>query len=179
MQGEDVLMLQLISLVLIAYSYFVIQANLPKLPQRMPVHFNAAGMADGWGSPDILWVLFGAQALTCAVFLVIPYIGERFPGAVHVGSRRMSDFPPAQRARALPMLNDMAACMSIVMNLVFVLMLHEVIQAATQPNPHIHPLFPLVLLIGGMFAIILYYLGQFRRVAKGDGEGDPPGALTS
>jgi uncharacterized membrane protein len=172
-------MLRLISLVLVAYSYFVIQTNLPKLPPRMPTHFNAAEVADGWGSPDILWVMFGAQALTCAVFLIIPYVGQRFPGAIHVGSRSMSDFSPTQRARALPMLNDMAGYMSIVINLFFVLMLHEVIQAATQPNPHIHPLFPLVLLMGGMFGVMLYYLGKFRRVAKGEGEGDPPDALTS
>ena len=59
-------MLRLISLILLAYSYFLIQTNLSKLPARMPTHFNAAGVADGWGSPDMLWVLFGAQILTCA-----------------------------------------------------------------------------------------------------------------
>ena len=135
-------MLQLISLVMVIYSYFLIQTNLPKLPRHIPTHFNAAGVADGWGSPDTLWVLLGVQALTCAVFLIVPYVGQRFPGAIHVGSRRLSDFSPAQRARMLPMLNDMAGYMSIVMNLFFVLMLHEIIQAATQPIPHIHPLFP-------------------------------------
>lgn len=172
-------MLRLISLLLVAYSYFVIQTSLSKLPARIPTHFNAAGVADGWGSPDILWVMFGAQALTCAVFLIIPYIGQRFPGAIHVGSRNMSDFSPAQRARALPMLNDMAGYMSIVMNLFFVLMLHEVIQAATQPNPHIHPLFPMVLLMGGMFGVLLFYLGKFRRVANSKDGLDPPDAFTS
>jgi uncharacterized membrane protein len=159
-------MLRLISLILVAYSYFVIQSNLSKLPARMPTHFNAAGVADGWGSPGILWVLYGAQALTCLIFLIVPYIGQRFPGTIHFGSRRINDFPPAQRAKVIPMLNDMAACMSIVMNLFFVLMLHEVIQAATQPNPHIHPLFPLALLIGGMLGVMLYYLQRIGRMAK-------------
>ena len=71
------------------------------------------------------------------------------------------------------MLNDMAGYMSIVMNLFFVFMLHEIIQAATQPIPHIHMFWPLVLLMGGTLGIMLYYLGQFRRAAKGDDDGDP------
>jgi len=178
MSQEDPLMLRLISLVLVAYSYFVIQTSLPKLPARMPTHFNAAGVADGWGSPGILWVLFGAQALTCAIFLMVPYIGQRFPGAIHFGSRRINDFPPAQRAKVIPMLNDMAACMSIMMNLFFVLMLHEVIEAATQPIPRIHPLFPLVLLVGGMLGVMVYYLRRIGHLANNPDAVDPPGALT-
>ena len=100
-------MLQLISIVMVVYSYFLIQTSIPKLPRFIPTHFNAAGVADGWGSPETLWILLGAQALTCAVFLAVPYIGLRHPGSVHFGSRRLSDFPPAQRERMLPMLNDL------------------------------------------------------------------------
>src|ERR1035441_7749610 len=66
------IMLQLISIAMVVYSYFLIQTNLPNLPPRIPTHFNAAGVADGWGSPDTLWILLGVQALTCAVFLIMP-----------------------------------------------------------------------------------------------------------
>jgi len=172
-------MLQLISLVMVIYSYFLIQTNLPKLPRHIPTHFNAAGVADGWGSPDTLWVLLGAQALTCAVFLAVPYLSQRYPGAVHFGSRRLSDFSPAQRTRMLPMLNNMAGYLSIVMNLFFCFMLHEIIQATAQPMPHIHPLWPMVLLVAGTLGIMLYYLARFRRAAKSEGDGDLPNDLTS
>jgi uncharacterized membrane protein len=170
--------LQLISLVMVIYSYFLIQTNLPHLPRHIPTHFNAAGVADGWGSPDTLWVLLGAQALTCAVFLIVPYVGQRFPGAVHFGSRRLSDFSPAQRSRLVPMLNNMAGYLSIVTNLFFVFMLRGIIRAATQPIPRIHMFWPLALLMGGMFGIMLYYLGKFRRAAKGEGDSDSPYELT-
>jgi uncharacterized membrane protein len=172
-------MLQLVSLVMVIYSYFLIQTNLPKLPRCIPTHFNAAGVADGWGSPDTLWALLGAQALTCAVFLVVPYLGQRNPGAVHFGSRRLSDFSPPQRARMVSMLNDMAGYLSIVMNLFFVFMLLQIVRAATQPNPHIHPLGPMVLLGAGTIGILLFYTGQFRRAAKGEGDGDPANELKS
>ncbi|MGO8790891.1 MAG: DUF1648 domain-containing protein [Terriglobia bacterium] len=165
-------MLQLISLLLVAYSYFLIQTSIPKLPQSIPTHFNADGVANGWGSPDMLWILLGAQALTCTVFLIMPYVGQRFPGAVHFGSRRLSDFSPAQQTRMLPMLKDLAGLLSVVMNLFFVFMLREVIQAAAQPIPHINPRWPMVFLVGGTAAITVYYLWQFRRVAKGGGD-DP------
>ena len=171
-------MLQLISLVMVVYSYFLIQTNLPKLPRSIPTHFNAAGVADGWGSPDTLWLLLGVQAFTCVVFLIVPYVGQRFPGAIHVGSRRLSDFSPAQRARMLPMLNDMVAYLCIVMNLFFVLMLRAIIQAAAQPFPHIQVFWPLGLFVGGTLGITLYYLVQFRRAAKGGGDGDLPNDLT-
>jgi uncharacterized membrane protein len=171
-------MLQLISLVMVIYSYFLIQTSLPRLPRYIPTHFNAAGVADGWGSPDTLWVLLGAQALTCVVFLIVPYVGQRFPGAVHVGSRHLSDFPPAQRARMLLKLTDMAAYLSIVMNLFFVIMLRRIIQAAAQSIPHLEMFWPMVLMMAGMLGIVLYYLVQFRLAAKGALDGDPSSNLT-
>jgi uncharacterized membrane protein len=159
---------QLISLMMVVYSYFLIRTSLPHLPRVIPTHFNAAGVADGWGSSDTLWFLLGAQALICAVFLMVPYIGQRFPSAVHFGWRRLSDFSPAQRTRLLPILNEMAGYLSIVMNLFFVVMLRRVIQAATQPNPELPMFWPMVLLIGGTIAIMLYYFARFRRAAKGE-----------
>ena len=172
-------MLQLISLGMVVYSYFLIQTSLPKLPRLIPTHFNAAGVADGWGSPDTLWSLLGAQALTCAVFLLVPYLGQRFPWAVHLGSRRLSDFSAAERVRLLPMLNAMAGYLNIVMNLFFVLMLRGTLQAAAEPIPHLAVFWPMVLLVGGTLGIILYYLWRFRLVAKGEEGAEPPNEIMS
>jgi uncharacterized membrane protein len=172
-------MLQLISIVMVIYSFFIIRTSIPTLPQRIPTHFNAAGVANGWGSPDALWILLGAQALTCAVFLIVPYLGHLSPGAIHFGTRRLSDFPPDQRPRLLSMLNDMAAYMNIVMNLFFVFMLMEIVRAAAQPIPHIHPLLPMVFLVGGTFGILIYYPAQFSRAAKREHGGDSPNKITS
>ena len=172
-------MLQLISLVLLMFSFFIIQTSLPTLPKYVPTHFNAEGVANAWGSPDIFWVLLGAQALTCVLFLVIPYLGQLSPGAIHVGRRRLNDFPPSQRAHILSLLSDMAAYMNIVMSLFFVLMLVQIIRVAAQPIPRIHPLFPMVLLIGGTFGILFYYTVQFYRVAKINNRGGPPNGIAS
>jgi len=62
-------MQRLIALGLAFYSFFLIKTNMPRLPERIPTHFNAAGEANGWGSPDSLWVLLVLQVLVCGLFL--------------------------------------------------------------------------------------------------------------
>jgi uncharacterized membrane protein len=167
-------MLQLISVVMVVYSYFLVRTSIPHLPHVIPTHFNAAGVADGWGSPDTLWVLLCAQALTTAVFLIVPYVGQRFPGAIHLGPQRLSDFPPAARTRVLPMVDNMAGYLSILMNLFFVYMLWKVIQAASEPVPELPMFWPMVLLLAGTLGIIVYYLARFGRIAKGENGSGPP-----
>jgi len=170
-------MLQLISIVMVIYSFFLIKTSIPNLPRMIPTHFNAAGLSDGWGSPDTLWVLLGAQALTCCVFLFLPYLSLRSPGTVHFGRRRLSDFPPSQRERMIALLNQMWGYLNVLMNLFFVVMLRQIIHAAAQPIPRIYPHWPMVLLVGGVVGIMLYYLGKFRRAAKareGDGPSEGP-----
>jgi uncharacterized membrane protein len=171
-------MLQLISLILVVYSYFLIQTNFPTLPRLIPTHFNAAGMTNAWGSPDVLWMVLGAQALTCAVFLLVPFVSQRNPDSVHFGSTRLNDIPPDQRARAVLVLSDMAGYLNAVMNLFFVFILHETIQAARQPVPHIQVIWPLGILIGSTAGIMQYYAGKFRRLAKGDNGGNPSNKIT-
>ena len=163
-------MLQLISLLLLACSFILIRTSILSLPSTIPTHFNAEGAANGWGSPNTLWFLLGAQALTCAVFLVVPYVGRQFPGAVHFGSRRLSDFPAAQRPRLLAILNQMAAWLSIVINLFFVFMLREIIHAATQRVPHFHPRGIMLFLLGAMPAVLMFYLWKFQRAATRGGD---------
>jgi uncharacterized membrane protein len=169
---EEPPMLQLISVLLMAYSYFLIRTNLPHLPARIPTHFNAAGAADGWGSPDTLWILLGVQILSNLVFLLVPFLSRRYPGLVHLGTRNLSDYTPAQRTRILPLLSEMTALMGVVMNLFFSWVLNQIIKAVTQPIPHIAIVGPMVLLIGGSLVLTFYYLARIRRAAAAN---DAPG----
>ena len=98
---KEPLMLQLISLVMLIYSYFLVRTSIPSCRGS----FRRTSMPRVWPTagevPTCSGSCSGAQALTCAVFLVVPYIGATSRSAVHFGSRRLSDFPPAQRARAV------------------------------------------------------------------------------
>jgi len=159
--------LQLVSVGLVIYSFFFIRTAIPALPGRIPMHFDAAGAPNGWGSPQSLWALFGAQAISCLVFLLIPYLGQAVPSAIHLGRKRLSDFREEQRPRVMAMLTDMAAYLNIVMNLFFAAILRQVVQAARQTPPQLHPVVPLVVLVICVAGIVIYYGVRFNSAAKG------------
>ncbi|MDZ7267247.1 MAG: DUF1648 domain-containing protein [candidate division KSB1 bacterium] len=54
---------------------YLLMKHFPTLPDRIPVHFNAAGEVDGWGSKSHLLVLFG---LIVALTLLLTIL-RRFP----------------------------------------------------------------------------------------------------
>ncbi len=159
-------MLQLISIGLVVYSYFIVRTSLPTLPGRIPMHFNSAGVANGWGPPGALWILVGAQALTCTVFILVPYLSQLMPGAIHIGRKRLNDFPIEQRPRVLALFSDMGAWMNAVMNLFFVTILRQVIEAARQAEPQIHPILPLVVMTMCLLAVVIFYLVRLESVAN-------------
>jgi hypothetical protein len=96
---------------------------------------------------------------------------------VHIGTRRLSDFPPAQRSRILQMLTDMGAYMSVVINAFFCYALHEVVQAATQPIPHLELRWALALMAGGILGVTLYYLVKLLGAAR-SADGESPRGFT-
>jgi uncharacterized membrane protein len=162
-------MLQLISIMLVVYSFFLVRTTLSSLPSRIPMHFNSAGVVNGWGTPGDLWLLVGAQALICAIFILVPYLGQLMPDAIHLGTKRLSDFPIEARPRVLALFSNMGAWINAVMNLFFVDILRQVIQAARQTNPQITPILPLVVMTACLAAIVIYYLFQFNSAGKDAG----------
>jgi uncharacterized membrane protein len=132
-------MQRLVTLGLAFYSFFLIETNIPRLPARIPTHFNGAGEANGWGSPDTLWLLLVVQVLTCGLFLAMPLLGRRYPGSVNLGTRKLSDFTPEQRERIMPLLTDMAGYMSVLLGLLFSVLLRETIHAVSSSHPHLSP----------------------------------------
>jgi uncharacterized membrane protein len=148
------------------YSFLLIKANIPRLPARIPTHFNAAGEADGWGSPDTLWVLLLVQVLTCGLFLMVPLLARHFPGTVNVGFQTLSDFTPAQRERIMPFLTDMMGYISVMLGLFFCTLLREAIHAAFSSHPHISLWWKLGLFLAGTAVTVIYYLRRIFAVAN-------------
>lgn len=156
----------LATVALAVYSFLLVQTNIHRLPARIPTHFNAVGEADGWGSPDTLWILPVLQALTCGLFLLTPILGRRFPGTVHVGWRRLSDFTAEQQGRVLSLLTDMMGYSSVLLGLLFAFLLRQIIHAAFSPHPHLSVGWPLGLFLGGTAAVVVYYLRRMMAVVN-------------
>ena len=161
-------MQRLIAIALAFYSFFLIATNLHRMPARIPTHFNLTGEADGWGSPDTLWVVLLIQVLICGLFLVVPLLAQRFPELVNVGSVKVSDLTPGQRERIMPLFTDMMGYMSILLGLLFSFLLRENIHAAFSSHPRA-ALWPLAVFIVGTVVTLAYYLHRIFGMANETG----------
>jgi uncharacterized membrane protein len=155
---------RLITLGLALYSFFLIKTNIPRLPARIPTHFDVAGEANAWGSPDILWFLFLIQVLVCGLMLAMPLVGRRFPGTVHLGTRNLSDFTPELQEQIMPLFTRMMEWMSVLLGLLFSSLLYEIIQTSASAHPHI-PKWELGAFLGGTVVILIYYLSRINALA--------------
>jgi len=147
------------------YSYVLIRTNLPRLPTRIPTHFNSAGEPNGWSSPDTLWMLLVVQVVTSALLLVIPLLGHRFPQTVNLGWRKLSDYTPEQRERIMPLLQDMMGYMSLLFSLFFTFLIAEFIRVALSPHPRFQMAWPIGLLLAGNAVVVICYLRRINRAA--------------
>lgn len=67
--------LEIICIAGIGLTVFWIVASYPKLPDTIPTHYGASGVADGFGSKSMLWILPVVMGIT----YVIQTIAVRYP----------------------------------------------------------------------------------------------------
>ena len=168
-------MQRFIALGLALYSFIVIKMSIPRLPARIPTHYNAAGDADGWGSPDMLWTLLLAQVSVGGLFLVIPLLGRYFPGMVNIGSRKLTDFAPEQQERITLLFTDMMGYMSVLVSLLLCVLIRGTISAASSEHPHFAPWWVLGIFLAGTAATAIYYSIRMFAVTNETRKGSPGG----
>jgi uncharacterized membrane protein len=157
-------MQRVITLGLILYSFFVIESGIHKLPARIPTHFNTAGEADGWGSPNTLWILLLSQVLIGAFFLMIPLLALRFPTSCNIGSVKLSDLSAEQQDRIAPLFTHMMGNMSVLACLLFAVILHGTIQAALPPHPRLAAGWVMGPFLACTAVNIIYYMTRIFEV---------------
>ncbi|HXH48691.1 MAG TPA: DUF1648 domain-containing protein [Terriglobia bacterium] len=159
-------MARIVAAVLAIYSFFLIQSSIPRLPARIPTHFNMSGEPNGWGPPHMLWLLLAFQVLLAVLMLSISFWGRRFPGSVHLGTRSLRDFTPEQRERVWPLLDQMAGWMGVATSLFFVYLIRESIRAAESPNPQFHSGRAPLVFAGAMAGLAIYFVSRINREAQ-------------
>ena len=103
----------------------------------------------------------------------MPLIGARYPGSVHLGRRRLSDFGAEVRERITPLFTRMMGTMSVLLGLLFSLLLHEIIQAASSSQPHFSPKLELGLFLASVAVTLIYYLGRISAITREAIAGSP------
>ena len=64
---------ELIAVVGLVFSVAVVADFYSRLPERIATHFNAEGMANGFGARSTLWVLVGIAVL---LYLILSFVGS-------------------------------------------------------------------------------------------------------
>lgn len=85
--------LEIIPLFLLAFTVYLALSNYATLPDTIPTHFNAQGIADGWGGKSTVFVFLGLNA-----FIYILFTAINIAFAVVRDPRSMINLPAARKA---------------------------------------------------------------------------------
>ncbi len=142
----------------ITYSVF----NGPNpLPDRIPTHFDAAGDPNGWGSPNMLWLL---PVIGASLYLVITVISQ-FPTSF----RYSVQVTEANRARLQGVTLSMLAWLKAELVGLFAVLQWWMIQAARSSQGRISPwLMPGFLVV--VFATAGWHVVAHFQAAKSSGD---------
>ncbi len=129
------------------------------LPAKIPTHFNAAGQADGWGTPGMLWLLPIIAGIIFALMTAV----ARYPGAFHFPGRTHPAARMQMEAMALSMIGWLKA---EVMGL-FAWVQGQTLRLARSGEGTLPFLFlPAVLVV--VFGTIAWHVAAMRRLGRGN-----------
>lgn len=133
--------------------YLVIQAW-PNLPTTIPIHFDAAGNADGFGSKGMIWLLpaIGVVMVPAMLFL------RRFPWLSNVPFEITEENAAYQYGLIVRLLSLLACFVSLL----FLLLVYDTISIAFGGSSLLGWLFMPIFLTGIMGPIIWYFIAALR-----------------
>jgi len=152
--------LEIIALCLVVFVWAVTASAVlgpNRLPARIPTHFNAAGQADGWGTPGMLWLI----PIVGSVIYLLMTLVARFPGAFQFPLRTL----PAGGRQLEVLALSMIAWLKAEVVCLFAWIQYETINIVRQGQGRLSPLFVPLLLVA-VFWTIGWHMAAMRRAAR-------------
>jgi len=147
---------ELLSALGLLSAIFVVVFNYRTLPQRIPTHFGASGLADGWGDKSSLWVLVG---VTCFLYAMLSLV--RFLPA----SSMNMPVAEEQRAAALPMVFEMIGWLKAETICVFAFIVWTAVAVVQGRSQGLGAWFLPVTLVA-IFGTIAFYVPRMMRLGE-------------
>lgn len=136
------------------------------LPDRVPTHFDIAGNANAWGSPNGLVIM---PVIAAGVYLLMTVVA-RFPAAFNYPVR----VTPVNLPRLQSITVDMIAWIKVEMVCLFVVLQWVFVQSARSGEGHLFPRILPVFLVVIFGTIALHFIAIFRAARdRGNGPGGP------
>jgi uncharacterized membrane protein len=117
--------IHLLNLALLVWIWVFSILKWPELPERIPVHFNMAGEADGWADKSWEhWFLIPLVAVGMTLLLYgSAWLAARFPQHANLPSRvKLADLPPEERGPLLDVIKELLYRIAALITVQFVLM---------------------------------------------------------
>jgi Protein of unknown function (DUF1648). len=127
-----------------------------RLPERIPLHFDAMGRPDGWGSPAMLLLL---PAVTLMIYLLFTVVSS-FPGSFHFPVR----VTILNRQRMQDLALDLMAWLKVEIVSLLTWMQWMTIELARDPSKTL-PAMSAVGLVA-VFATFSFYVVLMFRLGK-------------
>ncbi len=128
--------------------------SFPDLPERIPIHFNAKGEADGFGSKNTIWFL---PVLTAVMAAILNFVST-IPHIYNYPSKITEENAPRQYAIA----SRMMVSLNFFIAVIFAYILWGTIQKATDQGSGLGSWFLITtLVVLGM--LLLYFTLQMTK----------------
>jgi len=148
-------LLEAISLVgLMVFAGFLIY-NFPRLPDTIPTHFNAAGIADDYDSKSTIWLLPGMAILIYAVITLFSLVPHQFNFSVKI--------TPANALRQYALAIRLMRYIKAALIWMFFYICYATFRVAVYNAPGLGLGFLPVVLAGMILPLIIYFIVAYRK----------------
>ena len=147
---------ELLATIGLLFAILTVAAQYSELPHRIPVHFAANGIANGWGDKSSLWFLV---AITCLVYLGLTMIPFAPTGSFSL------PVSPKLRAAAIPLALDMVAWLKAELTWIFAAITCSTVVVAQGRSKGMTEWF-IPLAMGVVIVTVLYYVARMMALSS-------------
>jgi uncharacterized membrane protein len=121
-----------LNVVFLALTTYTVLSAYPRLPDRIPVHFNIAGDPDRWGGKSeiliLVAVVWGLNILLYVFTLTMPSLA-RHPQRLNIPHKQeFLKLPAATQAVYWALLREFMTGLTVAINLIFYLLVHATLE---------------------------------------------------
>lgn len=159
--------LELIPLLLLVFTLYLALSNYTTLPDTIPTHFNAEGIADDWGSKTTIFFILGLNALIYVLFTVLNIwfaIVNDPRVLINLPAKRKAALSDKQIEALRVTLNRYLFLLKIVMQGLFTYILYIMIEIALERAHSLGVLFFLFIL--ALLAVVALMVWKAFQITK-------------
>lgn len=139
----------------IIYGLILVLQHWSRLPNSIPIHFDASGVADGWGPKGMIWLLPAISVVMIPSMLIF----RRFPWLLNTPVKITEENAEYQYGLFVRLLNVLAC----VVSLLFLALLNDTISIAGGGESLLGSWFMPIFIVPIVVTLLWYFVSAMRR----------------